>query len=202
MKKLLVIALTMGVCSVWSQEFRGTLRGRVMDSQEAVVPNVRVEVTEISTGSKRVTVSGADGLYNLPFLTPGLYRVTAEVPGFKRFVNPGVQVSTNDRVSMDIKLEVGQVAESVMVTAESPLLQTATASIGSVIGSRQIENTPLNGRTPLVLAALAMGVVPASDPRFTRPFDNAGPAGFSLGGASAQVNELLFDGAADNTRDN
>src|SRR5260370_16632193 len=59
---------------------------------------------------------------------------------------------------------------------------------------------PMNGRTPLVLAQLAMGVVPNSDPRFNRPFDNAGPSGFSMGGAPAQQNELLVDGAPDTTR--
>ena len=58
---------------------------------------------------------------------------------------------------------------------------------------------PVSGRTPLALAQLAFGVVPNTDPRFTRPFDNAGPSGFSMGGAPAQVNELLLDGAADNT---
>src|SRR4030095_10669558 len=112
---------------------------------------------------------GADGLYSVPFLVPGLYRLTVEAAGFKRYVNEGVQISTNERVAVDVRLEVGQVAESVVVTAESPILQTASASTGSVITQRQIENTPLNGRTPLILAQLAMGVVPASDPRFTRP---------------------------------
>src|SRR6266550_5602711 len=201
MKKLLALATALSACALWSQEFRGTLTGRVMDPQESVIPNVKVELTEISTGSRRSTVSGTDGLYSVPFLAPGLYRVTVEAAGFKRFVNPGVQISTNERVALDVHLEVGQVAESVIVTAESPILQTATASTGSVISSRQIENTPLNGRTPLILAQLAMGVIPASDPRFTRPFDNSGAAGFSMGGGGAQTNELLFDGAPDNTRD-
>lgn len=204
MRKLLLAALAMAACAsvVFAQEFRGTLSGRLTDPQDSVIPNVKIEVTEIATGSKRTTVSGADGLYTVPFLAPGLYRVSVESPGFKRFVDEGVQVSTNERVSLDIRLEVGQVQESIQVTAETPILQTATASTGSVIGTRQIEDTPLNGRTPLMLAALAMGVVPASDPRFTRPFDNSGAAGFSMGGAAAQTNELLFDGAPDNTKDN
>ena len=81
------------------------------------------------------------------------------------------------------------------------MLQTTTASTGQVISSAQIENMPVSGRTPLALAQLAFGVVPNTDPRFTRPFDNAGPSGFSMGGAPAQVNELLIDGAADNTGD-
>src|SRR5438093_183109 len=69
-----------------------------------------------------------------------------------------------------------------------------------VINQRQIENLPINGRAPLVLAQLAFGVTPNSDPKFSRPFDNAGPSGFSMGGAPNQSNELLIDGAADTTR--
>jgi len=94
-----------------------------MDPQESVIPNVKVELTEISTGSKRSTVSGADGLYSLPYLAPGLYRVTVEATGFKRYVNEGVQVSTNERIALDVRLEVGQVAESVIVTAEVPFFR-------------------------------------------------------------------------------
>jgi hypothetical protein len=67
------------------------------------------------------------------------------------------------------------------------------------INQRQIENMPINGRAPLVLAQLAFGVTPNSDPKFSRPFDNAGPSGFSMGGAPNQSNELLIDGAADTT---
>jgi hypothetical protein len=88
----------------------------------------------------------------------------------------------------------------VTVTADVALLSTASASVGQVITSSQIENMPMNGRTPLTLAQLAYGVTPSSDPRFTRPFDNAGPSGFSMGGGQAQSNELLLDGAPDMTR--
>jgi hypothetical protein len=80
------------------------------------------------------------------------------------------------------------------------MLETATASTGQVINSRQIENMPINGRAPLVLAQLAFGVTPNADPKFSRPFDNAGPSGFSMGGAPGQSNELLIDGASDTTR--
>ena len=98
-------------------------------------------------------------------------------------------------------MEVGAVSETISVMAEASVLQTTTASTGQVISSAQIENMPVSGRTPLALAQLAFGVVPNTDPRFTRPFDNAGPSGFSMGGAPAQVNELLIDGAPNNTGD-
>ncbi|HYL74203.1 MAG TPA: TonB-dependent receptor [Bryobacteraceae bacterium] len=185
---------------IWSQEFRATITGRVVDSQGAVIPGVNITATLVTTGAKSETTTGADGLFTIPFLTPGTYRMEARRDGFKRYVRDGLAVSTGERVGLDIQLDLGQLSESVTVTAETPLLETATATTGQVIRSSQVENMPMNGRTPLVLAQLAMGVVPNSDPRFNRPFDNAGPSGFSMGGAPAQQNELLVDGAPDTTR--
>src|SRR5438874_5536903 len=194
------ILAAIALCAIaTAQEFRGTITGRVVDQQDAVVPNVAIQLVEVNTGSKRMTVADAEGTYTVPFLAPGMYEVAIEMPGFKRYIRQGVQVSTNERVRLDVRLEVGQVAESVLVTAEAPMLQTATASTGQVINSRQIENMPMNGRTPLVLAQLAFGVTPNSDPKFARPFDNSGPSDFSMGGAPSRSNELLMDGSPDTT---
>lgn len=182
-----------------AQEFRATISGRVTDSQDAGVAGVKVLATQISTQAKYETVSAPDGLYTLPFLAPGSYRLTAESPGFKRHLRDNFAVGANERLAVDIQLELGAVTDTINVSSEAPVLQTASASTGQVIGSAQIENMPVSGRTPLALAQLAFGVVPNTDPRFTRPFDNGGPAGFSMGGAPAQVNELLLDGGPDNT---
>jgi len=182
-----------------AQEFRATISGRLSDSQNAAIAGVNIVATQIGTEAKFETVSASDGLYTLPFLAPGTYRVTAEAAGFKRYVRENLAVGANERLGVDILMEVGAVTETINVTSEAPVLQTTTASTGQVITSAQIENMPVSGRTPLALAQLAFGVVPNTDPRFTRPFDNAGPSGFSMGGAPAQVNELLIDGAADNT---
>jgi hypothetical protein len=183
------------------QEFRATISGRVTDPQNSVVPAVRITVVQIGTEAKFETVSDHDGLYAIPFLPPATYRLTAEAAGFKRYVRDNLAAGANERVAVDIQMEVGAVSETINVTAEAAVLQTTTASTGQVISSAQIENMPVAGRTPLALAQLAFGVIPNTDPRFTRPFDNAGPSGISMGGAPAQVNELLIDGAADNTGD-
>src|ERR1700682_3103136 len=187
--------------TAWSQEFRATITGRVIDAQNAIVVNAKITATMIATGARSETTSGTEGGYTIPFLTPGTYRVEAQVPGFKRYVRDGLEVNTGERMGLDVRLELGQITETVTVTAEAPLLETATATTGQVIRSSQVENMPMNGRTPLVLAQLAMGVVPNSDPKFNRPFDNAGPSGFSMGGAPSQNNELLVDGAPDTTWD-
>ncbi len=183
-----------------AQEYRSTLSGRVLDAQQAVVPGAKITLVAVETGARYETVAGAEGQYTVPFLPPGAYNISAEAQGFKRYVREKVQMVTNERRALDINLEIGQIAETVTVSAETSLLETSNASVGQVITARQIENMPMNGRTPLVLAQLAFGVTPAADPRFARPFDNAGPSGFSMGGAPAQTNELLLDGAPDTTR--
>jgi hypothetical protein len=197
----IVCALLLPVLSP-AQEFRSTLSGRVTDPQQAAVPQAKILVVENETGAKFQTVSGADGAYVLPFLPPGSYTVSAEAAGFKKYVNRSVRVSTNEREQIDIQLEVGTIDQSVTVSAEGSMIETATASVGQVINTRTIENMPINGRAPLVLAQLAYGVTPNSDPKFSRPFDNSGPSGFSMGGGPNQSNELLIDGAPDTTRNN
>jgi hypothetical protein len=185
-----------------AQEFRSTLSGIVTDSQGAVIAGAKLAAKQKETGAEFQTVSGQDGQYTLPFLPPGDFVLSVEATGFKRFVREGIRVSTNQRIALDVSMEVGAVTENVTITAEAPLLETSTASSGQVIGTQVIENMPMNGRTPLVLAQLAFGVIPSSDPRFFRPFDNGGPSGFSMGGAVARSNELLLDGAPNTTRDN
>lgn len=198
MKILLIFALFR--LSVCAQEFRSTISGLVTDAQAGAIPGAKVSARQEQTGASFETVSGNDGRYTLPFLPPGDYVLAVEAQGFKRYNREGLRVSTNQRISLDVTMEVGTVSENITVSAEVPLLQTTTASSGQVIDTKVIENMPMNGRTPLVLAQLAFGVIPSSDPRFYRPFDNAGPSGFSMGGAPSQTNELLIDGAPNTTK--
>jgi hypothetical protein len=196
-----LIALVGIFCALLSaQEFRSTISGRITDPSGAAVPGVKIQATEKNTGSKSETTSGAEGEYSLPFLPPGAYTITAEHGGFKKHSQEGINVGTNARLAIDIPMQLGSQTEAITITSDVTLLQTNTASVGQVIGERQIATMPMNGRTPLTLAQLAYGVTPSSDPRFTRPFDNGGPAGFSMGGGQGQTNELLLDGAPDMTR--
>ncbi|HWB83940.1 MAG TPA: TonB-dependent receptor [Bryobacteraceae bacterium] len=197
-RSALATLLLMALASFASaQEFRGTLTGRVIDAQDAVIPNVKVTATEVSTGANYDTVSSASGQYTIPFLAPGTYRVTVSAPGFKRYVREGLVISTTERASLDIRLEIGAQVETVTVAADTPLIETATASTGQVLGSKQLEDMPANGRTPLILAQLAFGVIPTGNPQFNHPFDDSGPSSFSVGGGASANNEILMDGAPD-----
>jgi hypothetical protein len=193
-------ALLLAFCMAPAQEFRSTLSGRVLDTSGAAIPGIKVTAVNNDTGARFETTTSESGEYTLPFLAPGPYRLNVEAQGFKSYVQERIQIGTNTRVSQDVTLEVGSQSEAVTVTADASLLSTATASVGQVIGTQQIENLPMNGRTPLTLAQLSFGVTPSSDPRFTRPFDNGGPSGFSMGGGQSQSNELLLDGTPDMTK--
>ncbi len=190
------------LCSLalFAQEFRSTLAGQVSDPQGAAVSGSKVRLRELSTNSAYEAIAAADGSFSLPFVPPGDYELTAEANGFKKYVQSGIRIGTNQRLTQNVTLSLGAITESITVNADVSLLNTASASVGQVISTAQLESMPMNGRTPLSLAQLAFGVVPASDPRFTRPFDNAGPSGFSMGGGQGQSNELLLDGAPDMTR--
>src|SRR5215471_1562317 len=121
--------------SAAAQEFRGTITGRVTDAQAASVPNAKVQATLLATGGRSQTTTGTDGLYTIPFLAPGTYKLETEAQGFKRYVRDGVDVGAGERVGLDIELTIGQLSETVSVTADAPVLDTTSATAGQVINS-------------------------------------------------------------------
>ncbi|MBL8229690.1 MAG: carboxypeptidase regulatory-like domain-containing protein [Bryobacterales bacterium] len=194
------ILTLLAIGTLCAQEFRSVISGRVADPQQSVVPGVSITAVQVETGARWETRSSDSGQYSMPFVPPGTYRITAESSGFKRYVREGVVVSANERIAINIVLEIGQVTENVTVTDDAPLLETATGSIGLVITQRQVENMPMNGRTPLMLAQLSASVIPIGGPSQNRPFDNGNTADFSVAGAPSRTNELLMDGAPNGTR--
>jgi hypothetical protein len=185
----------------YAQEFRGTFSGSVKDPQGAPIPRAKVVITEVATGNKSETLTSATGEYTVPFLKPGEYQITAEVSGFKKFVRNGLTLETGQHPVIDITMEVGAVNQEVTITGDVPLIETTNASAGEVITTDEVEDMPINGRTALQLARLALGVVATNEPGPVRPFDNSNAAGFSMSGAPNQVNELLLNGAPDGTWD-
>jgi hypothetical protein len=178
-----------------AQEFRATLSGRVTDAQGGVIAAAKITAVNQESRGRSETVSGPDGFYNLPFLAPAAYTISIESSGFKRYVRDGVRLNANDRVTVDAALELGNVNEQVTVTAEASALESATASTGEALESRQVSDLPLSGRAALILSQVAYGVIPTGNIQFVRPYDAGGPSGISMGGAPSQTNELLMDGS-------
>jgi hypothetical protein len=179
-----------------AQEFRATLTGRVTDASGAAVPNVPIVAVNTATNAHSDTKSGADGFYTVPFLPPGPYAIHAEAPGFKKYVHEAIKIESGENVTEDIQLQLGDTKESVEVKADAELVDRASATSGQVITSTEVENLPINGRSPIAVAREAYGVVPKEKHSVTevRPFDNSGAGDFSLGGANSNSNEYLLDG--------
>jgi hypothetical protein len=185
-----------------SQEFRATVSGSVTDSSGGAIAGAKVAVREVRTGTSASTVSNSAGQYTIPFLAPGQYEITAEDNGFKTFTRKGITLGAGEHPVLDIRLELGEVSQTVDVSEQESLLNTADASTGQGITTKQVEDLPLNGRTPMMLAQLSIGVQPTAQPSLVHPFDNAGAAAWSIGGTPSQTSELLMDGSPDATWDN
>jgi hypothetical protein len=175
-----------------AQEFRGTILGRVTDTTGAVVPDAAVQATNADTGVVASTRSNADGNYQIPFLLPGDYTLTVEHTGFRKVDRSGVRVSTNTQVTLDIRLEVGDISELVTVRGEAPLLNMATPDLGQVVERSYIERVLVSAsRNAVNLARLAPGVSGS-----TGTYTSNAQSEFSIsgGGATRGRNEVMVDG--------
>lgn len=194
----LATCIVLPLVSCWTslaQESRGTIVGRVIDSSQAAIPDASVDVTNKAMGTKLSVKTNATGLYQAPYLIPGLYQVAVEVPGFKRFIRDNVAVQVNDRLELDITLEVGTAEQTVTVTAETPLLSTTTGSMGAVVDGRRISELPIPHGNPYFLIALAPGVTFARDARLDRPFEPTHIVGYAMDGTRANRSDVTLDGA-------
>lgn len=196
---ILILLLLLFASSLGAQEFRATILGTVTDQQSAIIPGAAVEVKNLDTNATVTTVTNDSGNYVVPFLPTGRYTISVSLAGFKRAVRENIELRVGDRIQLDFQMEVGGVAEQVTVTAEAPLLETASASKGSVIDSAKVQDLPLLGRNPFMLAAVASGVQysPTLASRSNRPFDNGGMDSFSINGGRTTTNEFLLDGVPD-----
>lgn len=176
-----------------AQEFRGSISGRVTEASGAAVPNATVTVTNTATNTVTTGLTNESGEYNVLYLIPGRYSVAVEAKGFKRTVRQNTEIRVGDKLQLDLALEVGAVSESVTITSDAPLLETASASAGQVIDQRRISELPLSDGNPFVLSRLASGISYVGDLKFSRPFDNAGTSGIVADGAPGR-NEFTLDG--------
>src|SRR5262245_4376282 len=114
----LLIAL-FAACPLLAQETRGSLTGRITDQTGAVMPNVNVEVVHAQTGVSSKTTTNQEGLYHVLYLVQGTYTVTASLSGFKTLVRQGIEIRINDRVELNLSMDLGAAAERVQVVGEN-----------------------------------------------------------------------------------
>ncbi len=210
MRRYVMLALLIGAAIGWVApgtayaQATGTITGIVTDESGAVMPGVTVEVTNTATNQARTAVSGPDGFYTVVRLQPGPYSVKGTLAGFKTAIREGLRVEVESTARVDLKMSVGQLEESVHVVGETALVETSSASMGTVIDQKKVEELPLNGRNFTQLGTLIPGVVAAPAGLGGAAGDatpggfGAATSGFSVNGMRNQSNNFLLDGASNN----
>lgn len=168
----------------------GQIQGTATDSSGAVIAGATVTATATATNYSTTTVTNDGGFYTFPSLRVGQYSIRVEKQGFQTVVHSGITLSVQQVAVVDMKLAVGEVADTVQVTGEPPLLETQDASQGQVIESKRIAELPLNGRDYVQLALLSQGAV--------QPLASARAGGFSTGGQRTTQNNYLLNGLDNN----
>jgi len=174
-----------------AQSPTGTMSGIVTDPTEGAIAGAEVIVVNDATRMQFVTKSNAEGIYVVPNLPPGSYRVQVSKVGFKTIIKPDIALNVQDALSLNFTLPVGAISEIVTIEGGAPLVNTESASVGTVIDRKFIESLPLNGRSFNTLLQLTPGVVIA-------PSSNTEPGQFSIAGQRTDANSFTVDGVSAN----
>jgi len=190
-----VVLVVTNSLSLHGQSTFGTVDGSVIDSSGAAVAGAQVTLTNVGTQEKRVQPTGSEGLYQFVNVVPGQYRLDIEKAGFKHFTRNDVVVQVQQDSHIDATLPVGQVTETVEVTAETPLLQAETSSLGQVVEQRKANELPLNGRNIFNLITISPAAVAqggsGGTPVGQNPFSWAN---YQVGGSFANESGEYLDG--------
>jgi hypothetical protein len=186
---LAVLALvSMAVLPLAAQVDRATLNGTVSDASGAVIPGAKVEAVAPATGLRRTTTTGPFGAYNIPGLPIGAYNLTVSQQGFKTVQFQGVQLAVGQVRTLDVQLDVGQLASQIEVAAQAVAVNRQSAEIGGVVGSNQVRSIPLNGRNWADLMNLQPGAIDAGSG------GGGDQRNIRFSGRSRDDNNYTFDG--------
>jgi hypothetical protein len=193
--RTILLFLGLSLCAN-AQEFRATLAGRITDAAGAPVPAAKIDIKNADTGTVSSSSTDEVGNYQVGFLLPGNYVLTIEKAGFKKVVRDGIRLEVAQRAVVDVQLALGDVEQSVTVSAGAELLETESADRGATIESRRVLDVPLMGRNPFSEAWSAPGVIQNASTQRLRPFDIAGSSSMAIDGGRPSTNEVLVDGVS------
>ncbi len=194
--RILTLAFAFG--TMLRADVTGSIFGFVRDKSEAVVAGAHVTATNVETNLVKETTSGPDGEYRLLALPAGTYKVQASAPGFQDFTTTGIDVKVNDRLKVDLVLEVGTIKQAVSVEANAVQVETETTQMGDVIETKKLLSLPLNGRSYIDLLGLQAGVIPVTSGGIQqdRPVSGDLSAGnVSVNGQRETSNAFLVNGS-------
>ena len=189
---LLLVLLAFGSQLFAQAGATGTILGTVTDSSGAIMPNVKVTVTNTATNVAFRTVTSSAGDYQAPALSPGTYSVSAEAKGFQKSVTSGFTLTVDQKVRIDLALKPGQVTETLEVTAQAVSLDTDSAALSQLVSQQQVEELPLNGRNFMQLLLVGAGAVTVGGEQGTMR-QGEGDA-ISVNGGRPEGNNYTLDG--------
>ncbi|MSO21470.1 MAG: hypothetical protein EXQ56_13635 [Acidobacteria bacterium] len=190
-----LLAAIFAVSTSMAQLPTATISGTVKDASGATIPGATVTVISTETGQTRTAPAGNDGSFRFPALSVGTYDIRAEQTGFQSKIQQGLRIAVGDEAVLSISLEVGSVTESVSVTAEAPIVNTTSGSLGNLVSAETIANLPLDGRNFNDLTLLQPGV---AENRGTSTGGTLNGAQFSSNGAPTRSNLFTIDGTVMN----
>src|SRR5262245_44854308 len=162
-RMLLVVALLSG--SAAAQSGNATVSGTVTDATSALIPGVTIKATNTQTAVVTSTVSNESGAYSFPSLQPGVYRVSAELPGFQTHSYTDVRLGNSQQIRLNVTLQVAGVAQSLEVNVPvDTLLATSSSSVGTVLNENSVRELPIVGRDALELVNIMAGFREPVDP--------------------------------------
>jgi hypothetical protein len=175
-----------------AQETRGTIFGTVKDTSGGVLAGMSVVVTNEETNVSNETVTNAGGAFEIPYVLPGTYRVVVQADGFKKFTSTGLLLTVNNRIGVEVVLEVGTIKDEVTVSAQVPLLET-TASASATLTNRQVNALPVFGNSALLLARSVPGIQWTGQPNYLGLHSNVGASAVGAAGGVGGT-EYSLDG--------
>ena len=191
-----LMILTAGVNLLCAQEYRARVQGFVGDPSGAVIAAAEVSLKNEGTGISNVQATRENGMYLFDGVLPGTYSITVSAAGFEKFIQRGIVVQTRADVTVDAKMVVGMVTDSVVVSAENNSVEFNTSSMSQVVSGKMLDQMPVIARSPFNLAVLDPSVVNRySDAAHALPFYQVSQGGFDIGGPTGSRNQLLLDGA-------
>jgi len=172
-----------------------TLQGGVSDPKGAVVPNATITVRNEATSVERTAQTDSDGNYSIASLPVGTYTIEVQAQGFKRDLVPHFAIEVGRTIQRNFQLEVGDVSENITVTADAPVIESATTSVGTVINQRTVQEIPLNGRHFVDLGLLIPGsVTPPQNGFLTAPLRGQGSFGLNTAGGREDTVNFMING--------
>ena len=202
-RRLAVIVLALFTLAALgsAQDPRGTILGSVTDATGALIAGANVRAVNVATGVSLGAQTNDQGRFTIPYLLVGTYTVAAELEGFKRATQDGIQVRVGESTEIRIHLQIGDVSETVEVTATPPILDTTTPSLGQVLDERRVTELPTLAGNAFELTLLTPGVMNGTNLRDRKPAFNNGGSQISTDGSGTYNNEFQIDGVSNTFAD-